>query len=150
MFKNVRVGVQQETKGDQIPWYHSSLTGDFYFGGQAPAPPPPEPRQFGSLSILGRVAGVEVWVGSDKIGETKAGSALTWENLKPGSYRVRAHKPGYEPWEREVAVVANKPTEVVIDIKPLPAPPAAKLEPGKPQVVAQPVPGRPLVVAPTP
>lgn len=31
MFKEVRVGVMGETKGEQIPWDSSSLTGDFYF-----------------------------------------------------------------------------------------------------------------------
>jgi hypothetical protein len=31
MFKQVRVGVMDETKGEQIPWDSSSLTGDFYF-----------------------------------------------------------------------------------------------------------------------
>ena len=31
MFKQVRVGVMDETKGGQIPWDSSSLTGDFYF-----------------------------------------------------------------------------------------------------------------------
>ena len=31
MFKEVRVGVMDETKGEQIPWDSSSLTGDFYF-----------------------------------------------------------------------------------------------------------------------
>lgn len=31
LFKQVRQGVMQETQGAQIPWEHSSLTGDFYF-----------------------------------------------------------------------------------------------------------------------
>jgi len=28
--KAVRAGVQQTTKGEQIPWVASSMTGDFY------------------------------------------------------------------------------------------------------------------------
>src|SRR5262249_2612013 len=59
--------------------------------------------------------------------ETQAGRALPWDNLKPGSYRVQARKPGYEPWEQEVTVVANKSTLVVIDIKPRPLPPSVRV-----------------------
>lgn len=57
VFKAVRLGVQQETQGEQTPWEASSLTGDFYFApGEAPAvstsppsvtplPPPTAPPQ---------------------------------------------------------------------------------------------------------
>jgi len=31
LFKRVRMGVKEETKGKQIPWESSSLVGDFYF-----------------------------------------------------------------------------------------------------------------------
>ena len=31
MFKEIRVGVVQDTKGEQVPWESSSLMGDFYF-----------------------------------------------------------------------------------------------------------------------
>ena len=31
VFKRVRIGVEEETKGDQTPWEESSLKGDFYF-----------------------------------------------------------------------------------------------------------------------
>jgi hypothetical protein len=38
VFKAVRLGVQQETHGEQTPWEASSLTGDFYFApAEAPA-----------------------------------------------------------------------------------------------------------------
>jgi hypothetical protein len=37
VFKRVRVAVQQQTRGDQVPWESSSLTGDFYFLPGAPA-----------------------------------------------------------------------------------------------------------------
>ena len=36
VFKRVRVAVQQQTRGDQVPWESSSLTGDFYFAPGAP------------------------------------------------------------------------------------------------------------------
>src|SRR5207249_490567 len=44
IFKAVRVGVQQETHGEQIPWEASSLTGDFYFvPSEAPVVSTPPP-----------------------------------------------------------------------------------------------------------
>ena len=42
------------------------------------------------------------------------------DNLPPGSYRVKARKPGYQPWEQEIQVSADKRTEVAIDLQPLP------------------------------
>ena len=74
----------------------------------------------GSAAITGHVAGAEVWIGTDKLGETTAGSALVRDNLPPGSYRIKAQKQGYRPWEREVQVTAGKRTDVVIELTPLP------------------------------
>jgi uncharacterized caspase-like protein len=34
LFKRVRIGVKEETKGRQIPWENSSLVDDFYFAGK--------------------------------------------------------------------------------------------------------------------
>ncbi len=47
VFKNVRVGVIQETNNRQVPWESSSLTGDFYFNTQNSSPtqsPPDSPK----------------------------------------------------------------------------------------------------------
>jgi hypothetical protein len=90
----------------------------------------------GGLAITSRVAGAEVRLGTDKLGETTAGGTLVRDKLPPGSYQVSARKPGYQPWERKVQVSADKRTDVVIDLTPLPAPP--------------PPPRRPVIGAPTP
>ncbi len=47
VFKAVRVGMQQEAHGEQIPWEASSLTGDFYFLNVAQKKPqcPCEPQK---------------------------------------------------------------------------------------------------------
>ena len=74
----------------------------------------------GTVAITSRVAGVEVWVGTDKLGETRLGSPLVRDNLPPGSYRVKARKPGYQPWEQDIQVSADQRTDVVIDLTPLP------------------------------
>ena len=48
VFKQVRIAVEQDTAGRQIPWEESSLTGDFYFVRQAPDPlPSPGPAPIG-------------------------------------------------------------------------------------------------------
>lgn len=38
VFKRVRVAVEQQSHGKQVPWESSSLTGDFYFAGAPPEP----------------------------------------------------------------------------------------------------------------
>jgi uncharacterized caspase-like protein len=39
LFKRVRAGVVEATKGKQMPWESSSLIGDFFFASPAPSPP---------------------------------------------------------------------------------------------------------------
>ena len=69
--------------------------------------------ELGGLAITRRVAGAEVWVGNDKLGETTAGSPLVRDNLPPGSYRVKAHEAGLcSPGSSEVQVSADQRTEV--------------------------------------
>lgn len=47
VFKRVRAQVMADSRGQQVPWENSSLTGDFFFvagqGGEAVAAPPPAP-----------------------------------------------------------------------------------------------------------
>ena len=74
----------------------------------------------GTLALSSRVEGVEVWVGPDRLGETTAGGPLLRDNLPPGTYRVKAGKAGYAPWEQEVQVSADQRTDVAIELTPLP------------------------------
>lgn len=110
--------VVRDSKGRMTPQY-GRLDGEDQFvfvrpGAQvavapAPAPlPPPGPtitkeivREYGSLAIRGRLAGIEVWVADRKIGETEAGTALVMSNLLVGTYRLKARKAGHRDWERE-------------------------------------------------
>jgi formylglycine-generating enzyme required for sulfatase activity len=73
----------------------------------------------GSLAVSSRVPGVEVWLGDQKIGETRAGHVLVARQLPPGVYKVTGRKPGHKDWEREVRVEADARAEVPIDIEPL-------------------------------
>ena len=43
VFKRVRIRVQEQSRGKQVPWDASSLTGDFYFAGRRPHQPEPKP-----------------------------------------------------------------------------------------------------------
>ena len=115
--------------------------GDFIFARSgmllAAVPPAPPPaslpaqevvkevvREYGSLAIRGRVAGIEVWLDEQKLGETEPGFALVVRNLAVGGYRVKARRQGYKDWEREVQVAANQRADVIIDIEAL-GPPKA-------------------------
>ena len=72
----------------------------------------------GSVAFSSRLPGVEVWLGDLKLGETQTGM-LVVENVATGTYRVRAVKAGYRPWEREIQVAANQRLSVAIDIEGL-------------------------------
>jgi formylglycine-generating enzyme required for sulfatase activity len=89
----------------------------------------------GSLALSAKLPGVEVWLSGDRIGETRIGTALVVENLPAGSHRVRARKPGYKPWERDVRVAAQQRAEVTIDLDPLAPAPVIKGEDGAEMVL---------------
>ena len=58
--------------------------------------------------------------GHDRLGATTAGGPLLRDNLPPGTYRIKASKAGYAPWEQEVQVSADQRTDVAIELTPLP------------------------------
>jgi hypothetical protein len=60
-----------------------------------------------------------VWLGDQRLGETRAGRAIVADNVPAGSHRLRARKAGYGTWERDVQVAANQRAEIVIDIDAL-------------------------------
>jgi len=148
VFKRVRVDVLGGTRNRQEPWEASSLTGDFFFFppvGTVASVRPPEPskptireeirQEFGSLAVSGRIEGVEVWLGDQRLGETKPGRTLLVENLAVGTYRVRARKAGHKDWEREVRVAANQRADILIDIELLSLPKVIKGEDGAEMVL---------------
>src|SRR5207249_11511248 len=91
-----------------------------------PAPPRVAIREemgLGTLAVSSRVAGVDVWLGEQKVGTTRSGGTLIVSNLPAGTHRLTARKDGHRAWERDVEVAANQRNDVVIDITPLgPAP----------------------------
>ena len=141
----VKQRVYAESNRHQLPQYGSlSGQGQFvFFRGREPkppaapimaaVPPPPAPaapkireeprRDLGSVSVQSGVAGVEVWLDDQKIGETRAGRLLVVSDLPAGSYRLRGRKPGYDEWERAITVEATKTNALTLDIRPSNAPP---------------------------
>jgi len=103
--------------------------GDFIFarpGVSVAAIPPPRPEPaitkevlpaYGSLAIRGKLAGIEVWLGERKIGETESSSTLLVSNLAVGTYRIKARKADHKEWQREIQVAANQRTDVLIDLE---------------------------------
>ena len=123
VFKRVRIAVQARTENRQNPWDASSMTGDFFFNAAAvPAPPPLRVREEvrlerGVLALTSPIDGVEIFVNDQRVGETRRGRVLVIDHLGAGPYRVRAQRPGYRPWMREVQVALNERVEVVIELE---------------------------------
>lgn len=99
-------------------------------GGPAGAARAQEP---GTLALRSAVDGVEVLLGDQRLGTTRAGYALIADNVPAGTYQLRARKAGYQDWQREVRVTASLRLEVTIDIEPLRAEP--RVEPGPARVL---------------
>jgi formylglycine-generating enzyme required for sulfatase activity/uncharacterized caspase-like protein len=145
----VRERVYAESNKKQVPQYgNMSGDGQFVFlkpGAQVAAIPVPAPpkleikeevrQQFGSLALSAKLDGVELWLGDQRVGETRSGRALIVNNVPEGTHRVRATKAGHKEWEREIQVAANQRTELIIDIEPLAPPRTMRTEDGAEMVL---------------
>lgn len=146
VFKRVGLAVQQGTQRRQTPWTASNLTGDFAFViAAAPAPLPAAPRireeiqeALGSLAIKSTLPGIEVWLDTLKVGETRAGRALVVDDLRAGAYKIKATKPGHKDWEREVKVAPNERGEITITMEPIPPPAPPRKDPAPAPVASLP------------
>jgi len=143
MFKEVLKEVDAKSGGRQVPWYHSSYTGEFVFNPSEPKPESPQlakpthpqkeevailpqleiqvthKQRYGSLAITSPISGVEVWLGKKSLGKTQSGSEMLASKVPVGSYKVKANKKGYKPWEKEVEVEADRVHTLPIKLKPI-------------------------------
>lgn len=119
--------VVRDSRGRMTPQY-GKLDGEGQFVLTARSRPSPGAtgeggdtirQAFGSLEITARVPGVEVWLGDRRVWMTKPGSTYAVASLPAGAYRVVARKDGYKEWSREIRILANRQTDVMIDIEPL-------------------------------
>jgi formylglycine-generating enzyme required for sulfatase activity len=134
VFKRVRQNVREQTGGRQEPTEISSLLGDFMFiasaaaaaapvGASPPAPPRLQAREevrpeLGSLAVTSTVPGVDVSIGGQQIGTTRAGVALVVPEVPAGTVRVQGRKDGHRDWARDVQVGPNARVDVLIEIEP--------------------------------
>ncbi len=108
----VKQRVYAESNKKQLPQYGNlSGEGQFVFLKARPA--------LGALAITAKIAGVEVWLGDRKIGDTTTGSTLFVPDLPAGTYRLKARKAGHPDWERTVDVIADQRVELAIGLEEL-------------------------------
>jgi formylglycine-generating enzyme required for sulfatase activity len=99
VFKRVRVGVRQGSRGKQIPWENTSLEGDFYF---KPGKPGEAPAQLASLAPT---LTPEPAPGAEATGETwtdpVTGMEFVW--IPKGCYQMGspAHEKDHQSDERQ-------------------------------------------------
>jgi formylglycine-generating enzyme required for sulfatase activity len=117
VLKNVRIAVVSETTGKQIPWEASSLMGDFYFiaGGT-----PPEKIQGtnlsenrGKLNIDSEPQNADIFLNNI----FKGTSPVDLEDIKPGTYTVKARLEGYDTKTEKVRINANRKAVVTFSFE---------------------------------
>ncbi|RPI04852.1 MAG: PEGA domain-containing protein, partial [Zetaproteobacteria bacterium] len=119
----VKARVFAESNKKQLPQY-GNLSGEGQFVFQKAA------LAVGSLAVTGKIAGVEVWLGDRKLGETTRGGTLLASDLPVGPYQLTARKPGHPDWQRTVEVVADQRVDVAIEIEERRLPPTIRGEDG--------------------
>lgn len=127
--KRVVSEVKAASKGNQEPWMEGSIEGDFCFAGcssgespqagiplQEVVPAREANYSFGSIGVVSRLAGADVWVDDNKIGETISGNEMLASNLEAGPHLVRAHKDN-RTWEQTVQVSSGNKTSVSVTLE---------------------------------
>jgi formylglycine-generating enzyme required for sulfatase activity len=147
VFKRAIRSVRQATREQQVPWFLSSVDGDFVFtpsrtSGTVTSIVPAEPEvkvvpRVGSLVIRSPKEPVEVWLGERRLGEASPSSDLYVDRAGVGSHvvKARARREGFKAWEREVVVADNQRADVIVDIEPLGPPRSIKADDGAEMVL---------------
>jgi formylglycine-generating enzyme required for sulfatase activity len=133
VFKRVRIRVQANSKGAQIPWENSSLNGDFYFipegsGATASAPPPvaddPAPKvtrekQFGTLVVTSAQVGVEILIDGKSQGVSESrGEKFKVEKLVAGrTVEITARLKGRDPVVKRVEIEPNREVQIGVEFE---------------------------------
>jgi mannose-6-phosphate isomerase-like protein (cupin superfamily) len=84
----------------------------------------------------------------DRFGSTQPNGVVKFDGLRPGIYRLRFEKEGYNVLEREFEVRAGQPApNPTVTLSPAPPPPAPPPAPEPPKAAPAPPPGKPTAVA---
>jgi len=114
VFKQVAIGVYNETNQRQKPWTSQFLLEDFYFVRSQPdavakrpprvSPTRPAPAtRTATLTVRSNVYGDRVYIDGQHKGSTRLDMKLA-----PGSHTVRVEKEGYLPYEESVELQAGR------------------------------------------
>jgi len=76
-------------------------------------------QEVGSLLLSSRLAGVDVWIGDQKVWTSRMGAGYELSNVPVGAHQIVARKQGHKDWARIIEVSPNKRAEIIIDIEPL-------------------------------
>jgi len=123
-FKAVRRGVSQDTRGVQIPWESSSLTGEFYFLPKAQEEPTsavthaPE-APVGYLQIIGNVPNAAVTVNKVARGQLDEAGVLNVSPLAGEEVEVSISAPGYQAINENVKLIPGKWRQFNVMLKPV-------------------------------
>jgi len=144
VFKRVRVGVEDATKGRQLPWETSSLRGDFYFNsppqGNPVVPlsqplsakvakkhstqPQPEQKISHRMTDIANGKRLTIFTNPDNSQVTLLNSSVHYSpgvRLKPGDYRIEVSKEGYRTTKKWITIdddIEDDNVELLVTLVP--------------------------------
>jgi len=144
MLRRVRSSVLKQTRGKQVPWDHSSLVGDFYFGApQKTAAVPPKAQQKSATPAFDpRRIELAIW---DSIKDSRNPADFS-------DYLKRFPNGAFAPWARTRLSELKRDAKQAKQSKLAKRSPSKNVKPAAPrkQVVKPPVQSRPIQPAPPP
>lgn len=128
VFKQVRIGVLEESGGKQTPWESSSLTGHFEFVNKQPkqqqttaaVPPPPMTGQShaGHLLVMSNIVGATVYVNGVKQGVIPKSRALYLQNLTDKQIQLRVELDGFDSQTQDVQLKSGEWQQAYFEFVP--------------------------------
>ncbi len=121
-FKYVRNGVMDATRGSQIPWESSSLTGEFMFrpgkaSGKTQASAPPPTVTKGYLQIIANAPNATVLVNGIPRGKVDQAGILNLDSLLGDEVEVIVRAKGYIEEKQTVKLSPGKWRQLNISLK---------------------------------
>ncbi len=129
VFKKVRNNVRAETKGKQIPWESSSLTGHFQFTestarkgsivtDKVSPPPPNRMSKTGHLQVIANIPGGKVFIDNIEKGIIAGNLVFNIQNLAKKEVKVHIEKNGYKSTSQRVKLEPNEWQQTYFELLP--------------------------------